>query len=371
MLKRLSLLLLTLGFVINLTAQIVSISPAFATQEDDITVTFNAALGNQGLLDVSPVYAHTGVILQGQSGWQHVQGNWGTADPNVLMTPMGNNLHEISFNITDFYGLQEGDVVEQLAFVFRNASGSQEGKTADGGDIFVDIYADEYSVTISNPLQPVILFDTPTAFPFAVAANQLSSLTLYLNDDVLNTATDVMEYEVNIDFTGMPTEQYWLWLKAENGTQTIYDSTYVILQGDPVVAASPEGIIDGINYIDDETVVLQIFAPHKDFVYAIGDFNNWEFHPDYFLNVTPEGDRFWTEISGLNPGQEYRFQYSIDQEDMRVADIYADKILDPWNDQWIPESTYPNLIEYPAGLTTEIVSVLQTAQTPFDWQVED
>src|SRR5690606_28537845 len=128
----------------NINAQIVSISPTFATQDDDITVTFNAALGNQGLIGVAPVYAHTGVILQGQNGWQNVQGNWGAADPNVLMTSLGNNLHQMSFNITDFYGIQPGDVVEQLAFVFRNAAGTKEGKTASGGDIFVEIYSDDF-----------------------------------------------------------------------------------------------------------------------------------------------------------------------------------------------------------------------------------
>jgi hypothetical protein len=37
-------------------------------------------------------------------------------------------------------------------------------------------------------------------------------------------------------------------------------------------------------------------------------------------------------------------------EGMRVADVYADKILDGWNDGWIPETTYPNLIDYPTGL---------------------
>src|SRR5690554_4233056 len=371
MLKRLYLLLLTLIFGLNLTAQIVSISPTFAKQTDDITVTFNAALGNQGLLGVAPVYAHTGVILQGQQGWQNVQGNWGTPDPNVIMTSLGNNLHQMSFNITDFYGLQSGDVVEQLAFVFRNANGSQEGKTASGGDIFVEIYTDEFAAMILSPFEPEIHFNTPAALPFAAAANQSSTFTLYLNDDVLGTASSVTEYDLNVDFTGMPTDQYWLWMEADNGTDVIYDSTYVIVQGDPVVAEAPAGTRDGINYIDDETVVLQIFAPYKDFVYAIGDFNNWEFHPDYFMKITPEGDRFWTEITDLNPGQEYRFQYSIDQEDMRVADIYADKILDPWNDPYIPASVYPDLIEYPTGLTTEIVSVLQTAQPEFNWQVEN
>ncbi len=160
-------------------------------------------------------------------------------------------------------------------------------------------------------------------------------------------------------------------MEADNGIETVTDSVYVIIQSDPVVAAAPAGVIDGINYIDDNTVVLQLFAPNKDFVYVLGDFNNWEFNPDYFMNIPPEGDRYWLEIPNLNAGQEYRFQYSIDQEDLRVADVYCEKVLDPWNDPFIPEETYPGLIDYPSGLTTEIVGVLQTAQEPYDWEVDD
>lgn len=371
MIKRISFLFLSVFLVTQLLGQIVSIDPPFATQTETITVTYNAALGNAGLMGVQPVYAHTGVILEGESGWQNVQGNWGTADPNVIMTPLGNNLHQMSFNITDFYNLQAGDVVEQLAFVFRNASGSQEGKTADGGDIFVDIYSNVFAGSITEPFQPVIFFDPPANVNFTAQTNESASITLYLDDTEIGTQNAVTEYSENLDLSAEPAGQYWLWMEANNGTITISDSTYIIIQGDPVVAAAPPGVKDGINYIDDETVILQIYAPYKEFVYVVGDFNNWQFHPDYFTRVTPEGDRFWLEINDLNPGQEYRFQYSIDEQDMRVADIYADKILDPWNDPYIPASVYPDLIEYPSGLTTEIVSVFQTAQTAYNWQIEN
>jgi hypothetical protein len=50
-----------------------------------------------------------------------------------------------------------------------------------------------------------------------------------------------------------------------------------------------------------------------------------------------------------------------------VADVYADKILDQWNDPWISTNIYPNIKPYPYGLTTEPVSVLEINQTPFNW----
>ncbi len=54
---------------------------------------------------------------------------------------------------------------------------------------------------------------------------------------------------------------------------------------------------------------------------------------------------------------------------LKVADPYAEKILDPGidNDPNIPASTYPNLKPYPTGLTTGIVSVLQTNPPAYTW----
>ncbi|MCZ4409178.1 alpha-amylase family glycosyl hydrolase [Cryomorphaceae bacterium 1068] len=361
-------------FVFNLGvfAQVVTIDPPFPTINDDVTVTFHATEGNGQLVGVVPVYAHTGVIIEGLNGWQNVQGNWGTADPNVVMTFVGPNTHQISYNIIDFYGLTGDENIEQLSFVFRNTNGSLEGKNADGSDIFIDVYpAGEFSAGITTPSAPEIFLDPVTDYTFLGESNANADLTLYLNDDIVASESGVSSIETSIDLTVLPTGQQWLWMEADNGIETLTDSVYVIIQSDPVVSAPPPGVIDGINYIDDNTVVLQLFAPNKDFVYVLGDFNNWEFNPDYFMNVTPEGDRYWLEIPNLVAGQEYRFQYSIDQEDLRVADVYCEKILDPWNDPFISEETYPGLIEYPEGLTSEIVGVLQTAQEPYDWQVED
>jgi len=353
-------------------AQVVTIDPPFPTVEDDITVTFHATEGNGELTGVVPVYAHTGVIIEGLTGWQNVQGNWGTADPNVLMDFVSSNTHQIEYNITEFYGLTGSETVEQLSFVFRNTGGTLVGREADGSDIFMDVYpVGAYAAAVTSPSNPEIILDPVDNFDFVGQANQASDITLYVNDDEVASSAGVELLETTVDLTALGSGQHWLWMEADNGEETITDSSYVIIQLDPVVAPSPDGVQDGINYLDDNTVVLQLFAPNKDFVYVLGDFNEWQFNTEFFMNVTPEGDRYWLEISDLVPGQEYRFQYSIDQEDLRVADPYCEKILDPWNDPFIPESVYPDLIEYPDGLTSEIVGVFQTAQEPYDWQVDE
>ena len=89
------------------------------------------------------------------------------------------------------------------------------------------------------------------------------------------------------------------------------------------------------------------------------------------LSDEKDGEHFWLEVSGLTPGTEYGFQYYVD-ESLKIADPYADKILDP-DDQYIPASTYPNLIAYPPKAVNDQwyfnrVAVLQTGQQPYAWQ---
>ena len=93
-------------FKIGFVSQIIEITPPFPTINDIITIHYDATQGNGGLQGISPVYTHTGVVTQSglPSSWTYVQGNWGQADPNVLMTDLGNNLHEITIDIDQFYG---------------------------------------------------------------------------------------------------------------------------------------------------------------------------------------------------------------------------------------------------------------------------
>src|SRR6476646_10270535 len=117
----------------------------------------------------------------------------------------------------------------------------------------------------------------------------------------------------------------------------------------------PSGVVDGINYEPGDTsVTLVLYAPGKNNIYVLGDFNNWTPSSDYLMNVTLDSNRFWKRITHLTPGVEYAYQYLIDGT-LKVADYNTEKILDPVNAQYIPASTYPNLKPYPTGKTTGIV----------------
>lgn len=138
----------------------------------------------------------------------------------------------------------------------------------------------------------------------------------------------------------------------------------------PVIQDAPTWTQAGINYVGDQGVILQIYAPGKDHVYAIGDFSGWQEQEAFLMNKSVDGNTHWIELENLTPMQEYRYQYSVFPDDIQVADWYSDKILDPWNDQWISNETYPGLLDYPWADASDPVSVFQTGQADFVWNEE-
>lgn len=352
-------------------AQILTSDPPFPTANDEITIYYNVASGNAEIsAGTIPIYAHTGVVTQAdvdncQNNWQYVQGNWGTADPNVVMTPMGGGLHRITITPSTFYGYPTGMEIGRLMFVFRNQSGSVVGRNADGSDIWFNLYPEGFHAAITSPITDVVIADAGQNIPVTCASSEPADLTLYVNDEEVASALNAttLSYTFNESENGA----YNVRLVADNGSEIVEDIKLFSIDPQPNVAASPAGTKDGINYINSNTVRLQIYAPYKDFIYVLGDFNNWQFDADYLMNRTPDGNTYWLDITDLDPNQLYGFQYSINVEDMRVADAYTEMVLDPWNDPWIPESTYPNLPEYPSCSTSQIVSTFKINHNDFTW----
>jgi len=125
---------------------------------------------------------------------------------------------------------------------------------------------------------------------------------------------------------------------------------------------------DGITRISDDSLSFVLFAPKKQSVYLIGDFNDWKVSESY--KMKKYGDRFWIKIGNLLPDKEYICQYLIDNK-IRIADPYAGKISDPVYDKSIPSSIYPNLIPYPTGKSTEIAMVVSTKQDSYSWNIQN
>lgn len=124
---------------------------------------------------------------------------------------------------------------------------------------------------------------------------------------------------------------------------------------------------EGITRINEDSLVFVLFAPKKQSVYLIGDFNDWKIQETFRMKKS--GDYFWIKIGNLIPGKEYVCQYLIDNT-IRIADPYAAKISDPVYDKEISPTVYPNLISYPTGKTNEIAMTVSTQQPDYNWKIQ-
>ncbi len=349
----------------------VTCDPVFPVVDDNVTVYFHANEGNAALANFSgTVYAHMGVITDKSSSgsdWKHVTTTWGTADAVGAMTYVSPNLFKKTFNIRAFFSIPaSGETVLKLAFVFRNQDGSIVGRAADGSDIFYSVYpANAPLQTIFvKPAQATLLAKIGDQIPVEAAASQTANLTLWDNAQQVTTASGkTLTTTLTVSAAGIHTVAFVA--KAAASSDTAF-FTYVV--ANPTVKADPPvGTKPGIQVLDNQTVRLSLFAPNKQVVYVLGDFNDWQVQPNFQMKNSVDGTIWWLDIGGLAPGQPIRFQYFVDGK-LKIADPYSHLVLDPWNDSNVPAVTYPNLPAYPAGKTTGEVSVFRTDEPVFNWQ---
>ncbi len=375
--------ILSLSFLFTVTiayAQIVTTNPVFPKATDQVTITYDATQGTgqlAGLPQGTPVYLHTGMTTQ-NGQWQFVVGNWGTDDDRVEMTRIPNtDLYQFTYTPTliDWYDENNNDnasipgttEVTELGMVFRNVDGSLEGKTEDWQDIFIPIYSDD-SDLLTKFVTPTDNFITNAGNEVDVfaAASIDADLTLLDNGNVLTQA-----FGDSLTFSFSPSVgDHELVIIAEEDNMSVSDTIFFVVNPPLNVEEPPAGTEPGINIIDDNSIRLSLFAPGKDYVYVIGDFNDWKPQTAFYMNRSNDGATWWLDITGLDPDTEYAFQYFVDGT-IKIGEPYSEKILDPFNDQFIPASTYPNLKPYPQGKTSGIVTAFTINKPNFNWQHDD
>ena len=350
-------------------SQIVTTNPQFVTQTaGSIDVIFDASLGAGGLKDYAgtDVYAHTGVITTVSTQWQHAPA-WLDNAAKYKMTSLGNNKWKLSItpSMIEYYGLLAGETVSKLAFVFRNGTGSKEGKDTGNTDIFVNVFQAGLNVAFGNPTSDQSV--SPGSFlNIQFGSSVAANLNLFVNGTSVKTATAATT--LTYQYTFIAAIDYTFIAEANLNGAIVRDTVQICVPAPVTTQTRPTGLKDGINYIDNATVTLVMYAPGKSNVFLIGDFNNWTQLNAYQLKK--DGDYWWITLTGLTPGKLYGFQYLVDGT-LKVSDPYTELVLDSWNDQWINQysSIYPNLKPYPVGKTEDLVATLQTAKTAYNWEV--
>lgn len=339
--------------------QVITSLPAFPTERDSIIVTFDASLGGQGLMGYSgDVYAHTGVHTN-LGEWKHVIESWGNNATQPKLTRIGTDLYKLVIGYPrEYYSVvNTSEIISDLAFVFRSADGSKQTE-----DLFLPLYEAGINVSITSPSENSLLVNLNDQINVVAKSVYSDSLFLYLNNSSLvSTLSDSLAYTIEV--TNYDDGE--IIAKATNTSgDAVYDTVTYSVKGEVEIEDLPQGVVDGINYIDDTTVTLVLFAPSKDFVYVVGDFNNWATSSQYYMKRTPDNQRYWLTITGLTPKVEYAFQYLINGT-LLLADPYAEKILEG-EDSEIDGNTYPNLKQYPSQADGS-VSVFEINKDEYKW----
>lgn len=463
LLRILLLLIATASTSLGVYAQVLTATPAFPNVNNQVTVTFDATQGNGGLANCNcDVYVHTGVITSAStssSDWKYVTTTWGQANALWRMTPVPNQPNKYTYtigpSIRQYYNVPNGEEVLRLAFVFRNATGTLEGKGVGGTDIFYDVYPENiglttslnspsgtnldvplgdyidvsgaasstanlflyedgvlrqsvnnattlnyalralspgnhlvefianngqsadtssftysssYRIDITQPAEPVVLTSLGANISVQANAHIESTIKLFVDGVLQNQVSNSTTYSGNVNVSSGGTHQVLL-AASYNGLLDTARFVYVV-PGAVNIANPPAGFEDGITYLPDGRVYFQLYAPNKQVIFLIGDFNDWTPGLSHQMNRSTDGNTWWIYLNGLTPGQQYGMQYLVDGN-LRIADPYSTLVLDKWNDPFISAETWPNLLAYPIEDTDGIVTLLQPGAPAYDWQVDD
>ena len=346
-----------------------------------VTITVDAnsvATDCNGFNNPTKVYAHLGIGNDADPWGFDVIGNWGQDDGVGEMTDNGDGTWSITITPNTYFNLTAGEEASatKMGMVFRNEDGSQELKDNGCNDFFFNVGA--FQVTMINPNDSGVILVNSGSNTQIIAQNTNGSANyeLFVNGSSFHTATTTFYQSPLI--TNI-TSNLYCQLVVTQGASSI-SKPFVILVNNTVTQSMPAGLEEGINYDSGNTTkaTLVLDAPNKDFIYVAGSFNNWE--PASIDAMKKDGatGKFWIELTGLTPGTNYTYQYWVGASSpvtgspklVKTADPFSTLVLSPFDDPYIPTSSYPNLPTYPAGQERE-VTVLKTGQTTYNWQVTD
>lgn len=364
-------------------SQLLSWSPAFPKANEAIKITVDASKGNKGLQNFTGnVYVHIGVITSASTNgadWKYAPFTWGGTAVASQAVAKGNNIWEYTIsNPRSFLNVPATETIYSIAILFRagGCTNCAAQRNSDGTDMYVPIYTDSLAMRFEQP--PLIPYYKPVTENVQLTvgqslrvksiSNQPANWELKLNQQTIkqNTNQDTIGTEVVITSPG----NYTVTAIATSGNQILKDSFSFLVGTNVNVVALPAQVKPGINYESGDTsLTLVLKAPNKNRVSVIGDIpdSDWTDRLKYQMNKTPDGQYWWLRLTGLTPGKEYSFQYLVDGT-LKVTDPYVEKVLDPFNDGFIPPTTYPGLKPYPTGKTSGIVGILQTQKPKYAWK---
>ncbi|MBV1888079.1 MAG: T9SS type A sorting domain-containing protein, partial [Urechidicola sp.] len=299
----------------------------------------------------------------------NVVGSWGDNGAQPAFTLQSGNIYHLTLSpsIIAFYSNPTGTITG-IDLVVRSADGGTQSS-----DLELPVGA--FQVTLIDPTdENTIVSSGGSINVVASNTNGSADYELFANAVSVHTSTTSFYTHTNTNITVNTNYE----LQVTQGGTIISKYFSVIVNPGVISEAMPAGMENGINYndVDDTEATLVLDAPLKDFIYVAGSFNNYTPTAAHVMKTDPGTGKFWITLTGLTPGQIENYQYWVYATNpvadsptlVKTADPFSTLVLSPFDDPYIPASSYPNIPTYPAGQERE-VTVLQTGQTPYNWQV--
>jgi 1,4-alpha-glucan branching enzyme len=362
--------LLFFGF--NCNAQIVTTSPSpLQESSENVVLTYHAdaAAGNNGLKGLSAstaVYAHIGVITNlstSSSDWKYTVTSWPTSASDTKANTDKNKLTYVSANtytlnigdIRSYFGItNSAEKVKQIALVFRTADGKKEGKTSSGGDIFVDVLDEGFVMDFTSDATSNVITKA-TTINFTVTTSSTATLDISVNGSSIGSATNATTLTKGYNFSQKGS--YSVVATANNGTTTLTETINITYPNTSEAQNYPGGVPkQGAVRNSDGTVTFCLAAPNKSTVVLVPSWDNYEVLDKNVMKYQDyNGNRyFWTTVSGLDNHTSYPYYYYVDMT-YKVADPYANLVLDCYNDKWIDSTIWPDMPAYPYDKFSDIM----------------
>lgn len=361
-------LALTFTGAVSVYGQIVTTDPAVPSPSQPVTITFDVSGTDFASKNLNDVWLWAWLENGANDVDAPTNVNPATSAQDaakVTRSSTSPNLYSITLTATNFFNRPASEI--STVGVLLKGRDWSNGQTADK---FIT-FSEGFAVAFASPSESIFFVNENESVDIAVGTNQDATIILKSGGNILAQSADGVQ---EFFFTHVVTEtegSVTITAEASSGAETKAVSFTYVIRTPTMAEQRPAGIIDGINYTPDVSkATLSLWAPGKSSVYVLGDFNDWRIDPAF--QMKQDGEHFWLEISGLTSGEEYAFQYLVD-EALKIADPYADKILDP-DDAYIPASAYPGLKPYPAKAVSDQwyfnrLAVLQTNRQPYEWVV--
>ncbi|MDT0558936.1 alpha-amylase family glycosyl hydrolase [Ichthyenterobacterium sp. W332] len=377
--KLLPLLVFMFSFYIGAQVQngTFTINPPAFDEDEEITITVSGV--DPSIWGTTDVYLWAWYFDSNGNFADNspTNGEWTNSSETQIMTNNGDGTFSYTLTPTLFYG---DTGISQIGMLVKAKDGTGDKKTQDNL-----VAVGRVRVDLTSPTDDFVLLSSGSNLSISGTISEAGSTTVagsyevFYNDISVTSGTCGFP-TCNTTLTNITESGIVRFVGTPPGSMDSAEATFQVFIIPTVTEQSlPVGLKEGINYGTDPTkVTLVLNAPGKEFVQIAGSWNNYNPSSSDVMRRDPSTGIYWLEISGLTSGQIETYQYWVFDTNpiadsptlVKAADPYSSLVLSPFDDPFIPSSTFPNLPIYPDGQERE-VTVLQTGQTPYNWVVDN